>query len=93
MKKVKNGKMYNTEKMETIAERDHYNYKNNYSGTTSLLRASDDTYWLHTSANGQDLYLQNDFNFCDDPISELENMDMTDDQHARAIELNLITEV
>lgn len=58
MKQTINGKRYNTETCEVLAERDHYNHSNNYSGTTRLILARNGQLLLWTDANGQDLYLR-----------------------------------
>jgi hypothetical protein len=57
MKATINGKRYNTEKCRTLASRDHHN-NGNYSGTSSLIEASDGTLLVHTDSNGQDCWLQ-----------------------------------
>jgi hypothetical protein len=92
MKTTISGIRYDSDRCEDIASRDHYN-NNNYSGTTYLLLAKNGVYLLMTKANGQDLYLSNHFCICDDPVEQLNTMEMTDDQEKRAIELGLITEV
>lgn len=60
MKKIIGGKRYNTETAETIAEKDHRNYNNNYSGTTRLMVTPRGTLFFWLDTNGQDLYLTDD---------------------------------
>jgi hypothetical protein len=90
MKATINGKRYDSEKCEKLAERDHRSHSNNYSGTTYLLRASDGKFLLHTSANGQDWHVQNDLRECDDPGEFLNSADINDDQESRLVELGLL---
>jgi hypothetical protein len=91
MKTNYQGKRYNSETMEEIAFRDHHN-NGNYSGTTRLMRAKDGTYWLITTANGQDCYLNSELYHCmvGWEIDELDMMTMSDEQEARAVELGLL---
>ena len=57
MKATINGKRYNSDKCEVLAEKRHYHY-GNYSGTSYLLFARDGTYLIHTYSNGQNCYLR-----------------------------------
>jgi len=52
-----NGKIYNTDKCHTLASYDHHN-NGNYSGTTSLIEASNGTLLVYTDSNGQDCWLR-----------------------------------
>lgn len=56
MKLTHNGKRYDTDKCKHIAELDHHNYNNNYTGTTYLGIASDGQLIKWRTTNGQDLY-------------------------------------
>lgn len=91
MKITHNGKRYDTDNCETIAERDHHN-NGNYAGTTRLEVAKDGTMILHTSANGQDLHLSTRAWVVDkaEAREAIEWMEMDEDQEARAVELGLI---
>lgn len=56
MKATINGKRYDTNKCYTLAEHDHYN-NGNYSGTTSLIEASNGYLLVHTEGNGQSCWI------------------------------------
>jgi len=90
MKATLRGKRYDSDKMETIGERDHYSHSNNYAGTTSLKRASDGTYWTHTDSNGQSCHVTDGLWPCEDVLEELEQINMTDEQEKRVVELRLL---
>ena len=57
MKLIYNGKRYDTTRCVDLASSRHYSPSNNYSGTTTLIRASDGQLILYTWANGQDCWL------------------------------------
>lgn len=92
MKATINGKRYNTDKCEVLGVHRHYNYNNNYSGTTRLLRAADGKLLIWTDANGQDLYLS-DALYAYPGYSDwaIEDFEMDEGQEARCAELRLIT--
>jgi hypothetical protein len=92
MKTIHNGKRYNSDKCEILAERDHYSHSNNYSGTTRIVRASDGTLLIHTTSNGQDCWTQDAF-YAPDVAINFEGYRMDDEQAARCAELGLIVEV
>ena len=89
MKATINGKRYDSEKCEMLAECDHYSHSNNYSGTTHIMRASDGTLLLYTNSNGQDCWLNDAFYAPEEPIN-WEGYDMDDEQEKRCAELGLI---
>ena len=90
MKVTIDGKRYDTEKCKILASRDHYN-NNNYSGTTSLIEASNGKLLVHTDSNGQDCWLSDclfpwdsDYHDCNiDRYYRIED-------EARLVELGLI---
>lgn len=88
MKATINGKRYDTDRCEVLAERDHYDHSNTYSGTTRLLRAGDGTLLEHTRSNGRDIYLADALREYDGSI---DSYDLTDAQEARCAKLGLIT--
>ena len=88
MKATYNGRRFDSDKCETLAERNHYN-NGNYSGTTYIMRASDGQMLIYRWTNGQDCYLTNAFFAPTDPI-DWERYDMSDEQEARCAELGLI---
>jgi hypothetical protein len=94
MKATINGRRYDSEKCETLAEYDHRGNGNNYAGTSYLLRASDGAYLIHNDSNGQDchfrhaLFLADGYNAT--PQDFLENCDLDDGQEKRLVELGLL---
>jgi len=92
MKATIDGKRYNTENCEKLASFDHSN-NGNYSGSSTLMKAKDETYLVKTTSNGQDLYLHDSLTVCDCPTTWLENVELDDDEEKRLIELGLIKEV
>lgn len=93
MKTIYDGKRYNSDNCERLAERDHYTVNsNNYSGTTYVVRASDGQLLIHTDSNGQDCWLQDEFFVPSEPI-DFAGYKMNDDQAARCAELGLIIDV
>jgi len=88
MKTIHDGKRYDSDKCERLAERDHHN-NGNYSGTTHIVRASDGELLIYRWTNGQDCYLSDEFYVPDEPIN-FAGYDMTDEQAARCAELGLI---
>ena len=90
MKMTINGKRYNSDTCEILAEFDHYSYSNNYSGTSSLLLARDGTYLICRETNGQDCYLYDNMYVCGDPVDWLQGIALTDAQESRLVELGLI---
>jgi len=91
MKHTVEGKRYNSDNMEKLCERDHYN-NGNYTGTTELLLAKDGTYHFITRSNGQDFYVQDGIRMCyaDELNGFLDIADITDEQESRLVELELI---
>jgi len=53
MKKIIDGKLYNSDAAEILATRTHYN-NGNYSGTTYLMLTKSNNIFCYTNANGQD---------------------------------------
>ena len=83
MIQIINGKRYDTDKADTIAERDHYNHSNNYSGTTRIMVTQKGNLFSWTDSNGQDLYLQDSidleididgFNIVDEELARKHNL-------------------
>jgi hypothetical protein len=93
MKATINGKRYNSEKCETLAGYDHYN-NGNYSGTSSLLLASDGTYLIHQESNGQDCYFRDNLFEANEEnrtaTEFLEGCDLDEAQEKRLVELGLL---
>jgi hypothetical protein len=96
MKATINGKRYNSDKCETLAEYNHYN-NGNYCGTSYLLLASDGTYLILQDSNGQDCYFRGNLFAanCDNrtPQEFLENCALDEEQEKRLVALGLITMV
>ena len=90
MKTTENGKRYDSDKCETLAEREHSDGNNNYSGTSYIVRASDGQLLIHIKSNGQDGYLRNAL-YVPSELIDFDRYDMDDDQEARCAELGLIT--
>ncbi len=55
MKKILNGKIYNTETMDTLVERSIYS-NGNYCGSDSIGITPNGAYAFVQTSNGQDLY-------------------------------------
>lgn len=91
MKTINNGKHYNSDKCERLAERNHYN-NGNYAGTTYIVRASDGQLLILCDSNGQDCYYTNDFYAPYEEI-DFDGYDMDEVQLARCVELGLITNI
>lgn len=90
MKATFRGKRYDSDKMETIGERDHYSHSNHYAGTAYLKRASDGTYWTHMDSNGQSCHVTDGLWPCENVVEEIEMVELTDEQEKRAVELKLL---
>jgi len=91
MKMTINGKRYDSDRCEKLADRSHHTQgSNNYSGTTYLLLATDGTYLLWTDTNGQDCWLRDDLCVCEDPVEWLDGVYLKDEEEARLVELGLI---
>ena len=90
MKATINGKRYDTDKCYTLAEFDHRN-NGNYSGTTSLIEASNGTLLVHVDSNGQDCWLQDCLFAWDSPDHYLtiDSFDTIKDEE-RLVELGLL---
>lgn len=90
MKTTYNGKRYNSDNCETLAECDYYTVNsNNYSGTTYIVRASDGQLLIHTDSNGQDCWTRDEFFALDCPV-DFAGYKMSETQEARCAELGLI---
>jgi hypothetical protein len=89
MKATLNRKRYDTDKCHTLASRNHHN-NGNYSGTTSLIEASDGTLLVHTDSNGQDCWLTDSLSLFDDVDLTIDDFDDIADEE-RLVELGLIT--
>ncbi len=96
MKATINGKRYNSDKCETLAEYNHYS-NGNYCGTSSLLLASDGTYLILQDSNAQDFYFRNGLFAANcetrTPQDFLEDCDLDEGQEKRLVALGLITMV
>jgi len=90
MKATLNGKRYDTDKYEVIAEKEVYTSSNNYAGSNKLLRASNGTLLIHESSNGQDLYRRNRVMLYSDTDYTIDDFNLDDAQEARCAELGLI---
>jgi len=88
MKKIIDGKLYNSNTATTLAERDHYN-NGNYSGTTYLMVTGSGNVFCHTDSNGQDCFLTDDI-YLPDSYDGLEPVDEAAEK--KMIELGVITE-
>ena len=90
MKETINGKRYNTDNLEVLASSYHRTSSNNYAGVTALCRASDGVYLMWDDSNGQDCYFCDNLALSDDPKTDINGMDMTDEEEKRCAELGLI---
>jgi hypothetical protein len=97
MRAIADGKRYNGDKMEELAERTLYTYECNLSGWITLKRASDGTYWVESRANGQDLHVADYLQYVGNTpeaacqVIEKRNLDrISDEQEKRLVELKII---
>ena len=93
MKTTIDGKRYNSDTCEALARYDHYDYSNNYCGTTTLLLAKNGVYLTLTETNGQSFQVRDCFTICDDPKMWLDGVDLDEEEEARLVELGLIETV
>lgn len=100
MKVTKNGKRYDSAKMETLAENTAYNHSNNISGGQFLMRASDGTYWLLQTSNGQDCFRDSYLEYIgaapEDATAAIEeyNLDeISEENEKRLVQLKIVTVV
>jgi len=93
MKKIIDGKIYNSKTGESLASYDHNN-NGNYSGTSTLMRTKSGLYYIWCDSNGQDGYLRDSIRTVnkEEVIEFLTNSDTTDEQIERLIKLELIKE-
>jgi len=93
MKATINGLRYDSARCEPLAEQRHYS-NGNYSGTSTLLYASDGAFLIHTYSNGQDCYLRDSLVNADTanvtPHEFLEECDLDDAQERRLVELGIL---
>lgn len=90
MKATLNGKRYDTSRCEELGKKAHYNYANNYCGTSRLMRADDGEFLVWTNTNGQDLHLQDDLCLFEESNYSIDDFDLDDEQEKRCAELGLI---
>ena len=93
MKTTIDGQRYNSSTCERLASYDHYDYSNNYCGTTTLLLAKNGVYLTLTETNGQSFQVRDCFTICDDPKMWLDGVDLDEEEEARLVELGLIETV
>ena len=89
MKVTINGKRYDSEKCEIIAEKEHFN-NGNFSGLTNLLLASNGEFLIETTSNGQDWNRRDGLYIWEDDMFPIDMFDLTDKQEQRCVELGLI---
>ena len=89
MKTTIDGKRYNSDRCEDLAEYNHRS-NGNYSGRSTLMMASDGTYLVEVASNGQDCYLTDDFGPCYDVNEFIERARLTDEQEERLVALGLL---
>lgn len=90
MKATIDGKRYDTERCEKLAQFDLRTTSNDYAGNKTLFLAKDGTYLVEVDANGHDGWLQNDLYECESTTEFLEGIDLTDEEEQRLVELGLI---
>lgn len=91
MKITINRKRYDTEKCKIIAHKNHYNYSNNYSGTSYVGVASDGQWLIWCDSNGQDCYISD---YVDNGNNvDLDDYEMDTDEEANGLKLGIITNV
>ena len=90
MKATIDGKRYDTDNCHTLAEFDHRS-DGIYSGTTSLIEASNGKLLVHTDSNGQDCWLNDCLFAWDSPDHDL-TIDRFDDikDEKRLVALGLL---
>ena len=91
MKKVRNGKVYDSDKMEIVAKVNAY-HNGNYSGMTKLGRTPGGLYAIITTSNGQDCYRSNDMVPLDEgeAAGAIEGWELSDTEAARLAELGIV---
>jgi hypothetical protein len=89
MKVTINGKRYDSDRCEELAEHDRFS-NGSYAGVSTLLLAKNGTYLIHDDSNGQDGYFRNALYTCEDVQGFLDGADITDEQEERLVELGLI---
>jgi len=89
MKATINGKRYDTAKCEELGSYDTYN-NGNYSGTVTLLRASNGQLLVWADTNGQDCFRHDYLVAWDSSDIRIDSFDLTPEQTKRCAELGLI---
>jgi hypothetical protein len=93
MKKVFNGKVYNTETLINLCSNDCYN-NGNYSGQNYIGQTPKGLYCFVSTSNGQDFYRQNNIT----PINKqdiqeyIEGWELSDEEIKKLKELGIIIE-
>ena len=97
MKTTQSGKRYDSDYMEALAENTSYSNGNNVSGGQYLKIASDGTFWLYQTSNGQDGYRDSFLRYLGetpecarDALDEYVLDEITEKQEERLIELKII---
>lgn len=90
MKATIDGKRYDTDKCEVLGTIDHHSSSGNYSGTTSLIRASNGELLVWCDSNGQDLHMHSYVCSLYGSGRMIDEFTMTDDQEAKCAALGLI---
>lgn len=90
MKATVYGKRYDTDKCEVLGTIDHHSSNGNYSGTTSLIRASNGELLIWCDSNGQDLHMHSYVCSFYGSGRVIDEFAMTDEQEAKCAALGLI---
>ena len=93
MKQTYTGKVYDTDKMETLATKNLYN-NGNYAGDVQIMVTRHGKYALVTRSNGQDSFLSSSISPIEkeDIAEAIDGWELNDDEAARLIEHGLIIE-
>lgn len=94
MRKSIGGKVYDTDKMTTLASRSVHNGNGNYTGETELAKTRGGNYAIVITSNGQDGYRQNDIIAVDksDVASEIDSWELTEVEAAALVAEGILKE-
>lgn len=95
MKLNHNGKRYDTEKCEKIAEKTLRSHTNNYTGTRYIGVAKDGAILEWQNTNGQDCWISDTCGVIgrEEAIERLDSMEMDAEQESAAVRLKFIKEI
>lgn len=93
MKKNIGGRIYDTDKMITLASRPAYN-NGTYAGQTELAKTKSGSYAIVITSNGQDCYRQDDIRAIDkcEAADEIDGWTLDDEETAALIAEGILAE-